>query len=193
MVIEEAGDDGRFGFLRARSGPSNVAYYALAGQREGWKNYRKRERSILYYVRAEGGAPDYFVFADDVEQDAPRWHAWTWHLWSPVAGPENRGWFIIEGPTTVRADRPNADLWIRFLEPSEVTVEQQGIPAQPSVAYAMDHNGMAMRAVAGPCRASGAPRVIASASRDARFGPERVVDGRPSIPRMGISTTRRGP
>jgi hypothetical protein len=48
----------------------------------------------------------------------------------------------------VRAERPNADLWIQFLTPGQVAVEQHGIPSQPSVNYQMDHNARMMRAIA---------------------------------------------
>jgi hypothetical protein len=49
----------------------------------------------------------------------------------------------------VRAERPNADLWIQFLTPKSVAVEQHGIPGQPHVSYEMDHNVQMMRAIAG--------------------------------------------
>jgi hypothetical protein len=149
MVIKEASDDGRFAWMRAESGTSNVAYYALAGQRESYKHYAKRERGILY-VRPADGVPDYFLFVDQVRHadPKPRWHAWTWHLWNSVANPKNAGRFVVESGRAVRAERPNADLWIQFLQPASVAVEQHGVPAQPHVSYRMDHNGLMMRAIA---------------------------------------------
>lgn len=148
MVIEEASHDSNFTFFRARSGPSNVAYYPQAGQRESHTHYDKRERSILY-VRGGKARPDYLVFLDDVKQKEPRWHAWTWHLWDSAANSKNFGRFVGHGANAVRAERPNADLWIQFLASDRVTVEQHKIPSQPSVSYQMDHNARMMRAVAG--------------------------------------------
>ncbi len=147
MIVEEAGNDEHFGFFRARSGFSNVAYYPQAGQRESHTHYDKRERSILY-VRGGKDRADYFVFLDDVRHKEPRWHAWTWHLWNPVVNPKNFGRFVPQGTNAVRGERPNADVWIQFLTPGKVAVEQHGIPSQPAVQYQMDHNAQMMRAVA---------------------------------------------
>jgi hypothetical protein len=159
MVIDQATDDGRFAFFHARSGLSNVAYYPSVGQRESYKHYERRERSVLY-VRGEKNRPDYFVFLDDVRHGEPRWHAWTWHLWDSAANPNNYGRFVPQGPGAVRAERPNADLWIQFLMPGQVAVEQHGIPSQPSVSYQMDHNARMMRAVAGACQPDEAQPVV---------------------------------
>jgi hypothetical protein len=150
MILGETSDDARFAYFRAASGFSNVAYYARPGQRESHKHYQKRDRSVLY-VRPSDGAADYFVFADDVRHvdPKPRWHAWTWHLWDAVANPKNSGRFVAQGDRAVRAERPNADLWIQFLAPAKVAIEEHGVPAQPHVSYEMDHNGRMMRAIAG--------------------------------------------
>lgn len=154
MIIEEAASDEHVAFFRARSGVSNVAYYPLIGQRESYKHYEKRERSVLY-LRGGNGRPDYFIFVDDVQHKEPRWHAWTWHLWNPLGQPKNAGRFIDKygKGAAVRAERPNADLSFQFLAPVDhregMAIEQHGIPGQPSVNYQMDHNVQMMRALAG--------------------------------------------
>lgn len=148
MLIKETRHDAQFTWFRAESGFSNVAYYPQAGQRESYKHYDKCERNVLY-VRGSQQRPDYFVFLDNVQQAEPRWHAWTWHLWNSATGPENYGRFVPKSDRAVRAERPNADLWIEFLVPSRVQIEQHGIPGQPNVQYEMDHNVQMMRAVAG--------------------------------------------
>lgn len=148
MFVEEAGSDAQFGFFKARSGFSNVAYYPSAEQRESHRNYDQRERSALY-VRHTDDCPEYFVFLDEVRQANPRWHAWTWHLWNPVDHPQNSGRFVPQGTNAVRAERPNADLWIQFLTSDRMAFEQHGIPGQPSVSYQMDHNVQMLRAIAG--------------------------------------------
>jgi len=148
MVIKEAQHDPLFTYFRAESGFSNVAYYPQAGQRESHKHYDKRERSVLY-VRGANGRPDYFLFVDNVRQAEPRWHAWTWHLWNSTTGKENFGRFVPQGDRAVRAERPNADLWIEFLTPQRLRFEQHGIPGQPHVQYDMDHNVQMLRAVSG--------------------------------------------
>ena len=162
MVITEADDDGAFACFRAESGFSNVVYYPQVGQRESYRHYEKRERSILYARPDKDAATqDYFVFVDDVRhrEDRPRWYAWTWHVWNSAANPKNFGRFVVLGPDTVRAERPNADLWIRFITPAAVALEQHGIPSQPAVNYQMDHNALMMRAIAGGYEPSGAPPV----------------------------------
>lgn len=151
MVIDQASDEKLFTFFRARSGRSNVAYYPQLGQRESYKHYEKRDRSVLY-VRGDKGRPDYFLFHDEVKHKEPRWHAWTWHLWDAADNAKNFGRFVVQGERAVRAERPNADLWIEFLTPDKVTVEQHKIPSQPSVSYQMDHNARMMRAIAGSPR-----------------------------------------
>lgn len=150
MIIKESYNDERFAYFRAESGFSNVSYYPRPGQRESHTHYDKRERSILY-VRPAGGAPDYFVFSDVVrhKDERPRWHAWTWHLWNHAENPKNYGRFVPLGDNTVRAERPNADLYIKFLTPDKLAFEQHGVPAQPCVAYQMDHHGQMLRAIAG--------------------------------------------
>jgi hypothetical protein len=158
MVIKEARHDARFTWFRAESGFSNVAHYPQAGQRESYRHHEKRERAILY-VRGDAGRPDYFVFVDDVRQAEPRWHAWTWHLWNSTTGKDNTGRFVPQGTRTVRAERPNADLWIEFLSPGRVRFEQHGIPGQPHVQYDMDHNIHMLRAVAGDYAAAEAKPV----------------------------------
>jgi hypothetical protein len=55
MVIKGAGDDKNFAFFRAESGFSNVTYYPLGGQRESYKHYDKRERTVLYVRAPRGG------------------------------------------------------------------------------------------------------------------------------------------
>ena len=158
MILKESYNDDHFAYFRAEAGFSNVAYYPQPGQRECHEHYAKRERSVLY-VRASDGAPDYFLFVDRValKNPEPRWHAWTWHLWNSVSG-KNPGRFVpqseTEVRTDVRAERPNADLWIKFigrsrLDPVELAFEQHGIPSQPHVSYQMDHNGLMLRAIAG--------------------------------------------
>jgi hypothetical protein len=151
LLIKEASDDAHFAYFRAESAFSNVAYYPLAGQRESYKHYDRRDRGVLY-VRGGKDRPDYFVFVDDVRQTEPRWHAWTWHVWNSALGADNYGRFVPQGDRAVRVERPNADLWIEFLSPARVAVEQHGIPSQPFVNYQMDHNAHMMRAVAGGYR-----------------------------------------
>jgi len=150
MIIKESHNDERFAFFRAVSGFSNVAYYPRPGQRESYKHYERRERSILY-VRPSEGIRDYFVFLDHVrhKEDRPRWHAWTWHLWNHQRNPANYGRFVRHSDRAVRAERPNADLWIQFLTPGGLAFEQHGVPAQPCVSYQMDHHGLMLRAIAG--------------------------------------------
>jgi hypothetical protein len=158
MVIKDSRTDGRFTWFRAVSGHSNVAYYPSREQRESWEHYDRRERRVLY-VRPADGEADYFVFADEVrhKDPAPRWHAWTWHLWNSRADATNYGRFTPMGPAAVRAERPNADLWIQFLQPAVVTFEHHGVPAQPAVSYQMDHHGHMLRAIAGRGGRRGAP------------------------------------
>ena len=163
MVIREATDDPWFTFFRAVSGLSNVTYYRQPGQGESYKHYEKRERSVLY-VRGDKTRPDYFLILDDVKEKDPRWHAWTWHLWNSAANPKNYGRFVAQGDNGVRAERPNADLWIQFLTPGNVTVEQHGIPSQPYVSYEMDHNAQMMRAMAGQYQPTDAKPVSISPS-----------------------------
>jgi len=150
MIIKESYNDERFAYFRAESGFSNVAYYPRPGQRESHTHYERRERSVLY-VRPSDGAPDYFVFSDIVrhKDERPRWHAWTWHLWNHAENPKNFGRFVPLGDSAVRAERPNADLYIKFLTPSKLVFEQHGVPAQPCVSYQMDHHGQMLRAIAG--------------------------------------------
>lgn len=150
MIIKESYNDERFAYFRAESGFSNVAYYPRPGQRECHTHYDKRERSILY-VRPTEGTCDYFVFSDIVrhKDPNPRWHAWTWHLWSHAENPKNSGSFDRKGPQALRVKRPNADLFIYFLVPDKLVLEQHGVPAQPCVSYQMDHHGQMLRAIAG--------------------------------------------
>ncbi|HPD13374.1 MAG TPA: hypothetical protein PLE19_00390 [Planctomycetota bacterium] len=150
MIIKESYNDERFAYFRAESGFSNVAYYPRPGQRESHTHYDKRERSILY-VRPADDAPDYFVFSDVVrhKDEKPRWHAWTWHLWNHAENSKNFGRFVPLGDNAVRAERPNADLYIKFLTPDKLAFEQHGVPSQPCVSYQMDHNGQMLRAIAG--------------------------------------------
>ncbi|MGH7173326.1 MAG: hypothetical protein ACRELG_23840, partial [Gemmataceae bacterium] len=172
MVIQEAHDDPQFCFFRAVSGPSNVCYYQEAEQAECYKHYQKRERSVLY-VRGGKDRPDYFVFLDEVRQKEPRWHAWTWHLWNRLGHPKNYGRFVVAGERAVRAERPNADLWIQFLTPERVAVEQHGIPSQPSVHYEMDHNARMMRAIAGGYEATKAKTITVPLSAWGKAGTVR--------------------
>src|SRR5262249_28057459 len=81
MIIKEARNEPLFAYFRAESGFSNVAYYPQPGQRESFKHYEQRQRSVLY-VRGGPGRSDYLLFLDEVKQAEPRWHAWTWHLWN---------------------------------------------------------------------------------------------------------------
>jgi len=150
MILKESYNDDHFAFFRAESGFSNVAYYPQPGQRESYTHYDRRDRSVLY-VYPVHGSPDYFIFSDVVRHkgDAPRWHAWTWHLWNHAANPKNYGRFVPQGESAARAERPNADLWIQFLSPQRLVFEQHGVPAQPCVSYQMDHNGLMLRALAG--------------------------------------------
>ena len=148
MLLTAAWETDHAAFFRACAGPSNVAYYPRFGQLESHKHYDRRERSVLH-VRGGARRHEYFVFLDDVQHGTPRWHAWTWHLWDAVADARNSGRFVTHGDTAVRAERPNADLWIEFLSPQRVTIEQHSIPSQPSVSYEMDHNSRMLRAVAG--------------------------------------------
>ncbi|MCY3019871.1 MAG: hypothetical protein NTW87_12690 [Planctomycetota bacterium] len=162
MIIKEASAEPQFVFFRAEAGYSNVTYYAQAGQRESYQHYAKRERCVLY-ARASGGTGDYFVFVDDVQpkDGRPHWYAWTWHLWNSVANRAgNYGRFVPQGAAAVRAERPNADLWIQFVTPASVAIEQHGIPGQPHVSYQMDHNTQMLRAVAGGYEAADAKTVI---------------------------------
>ena len=163
MVIKEARQEPLFTYFRAEPGFSNVAYYPQAGQRESYKHYEKRDRSVLY-IRGDKSRPDYFLFTDDVRQAEPRWHAWTWHLWNSTTGKANAGRFVPQGARAVRAERPNADLWIEFLTPQRVRFEQHGIPGQPHVQYDMDHNVQMLRAVAGDYAATAARPVVISPS-----------------------------
>src|SRR5262249_25939768 len=71
MVITHARHDRHFSYFETRSGPSNVAYYPQVGQRESYKHYLHRTRRILH-VRGEGQRPDYFLFADNVDQEEDR-------------------------------------------------------------------------------------------------------------------------
>ncbi len=161
MVIKESYNDERFAYFRAESGFSNVAYYPRPGQRESHTHYDKRERSILY-VRPTEGTSDYFVFCDFVrhKDDRPRWHAWTWHLWNHAANPKNFGRFVPLSQNAVRIERPNADLYIFFAGTATgLRFEQHGVPAQPCVAYQMDHNGQMLRAIAGGYRPTDAKPV----------------------------------
>jgi len=163
MILKESASDERFAFFRAVAGFSNVAYYPRPGQRESHTHYERRERSVLY-ARPAAGLRDYFVFVDHVrhKDPTPRWHAWTWHLWNHVANADNYGRFVRHSDRAVRAERPNADLWIQFLEPDGLAFEQHGVPAQPCVSYQMDHHGLMLRALAGGCETApkGAPVVI---------------------------------
>src|SRR5262249_790933 len=145
-------------YLRAQAGPSNVAYYPQRGQRESHLHYQRRERTIVY-VRGGAGKQEYFVFLDRIKHARPAWPAWTSPLSASPTNPANHGHFVAHGPSAVRAERPNADLWIDFLTPSRVTMEQQGIPSQPSVSYVMDHNARMMRAMAGSYTATDATPV----------------------------------
>ncbi len=159
MVIKEARNDGLCAFFRAESGFSNVAHYPQAGQRESFQHYEKRQRRVLY-VRGERDRPDYFLFVDDVRQKEPRWHAWTWHLWNSTTGTGNAGRFVPQGDRAVRAERPNADLWIEFLTPQRLRFEQHGIPGQPHVQYDMDHNVQMLRALAGDYASTDARPIV---------------------------------
>ena len=115
MIIREARNDAAFAYyFRAESGFSNVSYDPQIGQRESYKHYDRRERSVLF-VRGGQGRPDYFLF-DDVRQQAPRWHAWTWHLW-------NSKWFDHYTPTFAGMLEPGltvpfGDGWKKIAFPS---------------------------------------------------------------------------
>jgi len=166
MIIKETQASPQFTFFRAESGYSNVTYYAQAGQRESHQHYAKRERSILY-ARPTQGKQEYFVFVDDVrpKDGKPHWYAWTWHLWNSVANPAaNYGRFLPVGNAAVRAERPNADLWIQFVTPGAVAFEQHGIPGQPMVSYQMDHNTQMLRTIAGGYEAVNAKPVTIPAA-----------------------------
>ena len=159
MLIKDAGDGGAAAYFRATAGPSNVRYYEQKGQRESHTHYLRRDRTIVH-VRGGGRRQEYFLFLDRVAEKKPAWHAWTWHVWNSVDNPANYGRFTPEGENAVRVARPNADLWIRFLTPDRVTIEQHGIASQPAVSYVMDHNAQMMRAIAGPLAATTAKPVI---------------------------------
>jgi len=166
MIIKETQSGPQFTFFRAEPGYSNVTYYAQAGQRESYQHYAKRERSILY-VRPAQGTQEYFVFLDDIRptDGRPRWYAWTWHLWNSVSNPAgNYGRFVPQEGAAVRAERPNADLWIQFVTPGALAFEQHGIPGQPMVSYQMDHNTQMLRALAGGYQAADAQTVTIPAS-----------------------------
>jgi hypothetical protein len=151
MLVKDVRHDANFSYFRAEPGPSDVTHYPQRGQRESHTHYQKRERQVLY-VRGGEDRSDYFVIVDDVRQAEPRWHAWTWHLWNSTTDASNYGRFVPQGPRAVRAERPNADLWIEFISPDAMQFEQHGIPAQPHVSYEMDHNVQMLRAIAGPSR-----------------------------------------
>lgn len=157
MVVKEARHGPAFTWFRAEAGTSNVAFYPKREQRESHTHYTKKERQVLY-SRGAKDRPDYFVFADDVRNADPRWHAWTWHIWNH--SPENEGRFAVQGPRSVRVERPNADLWIEFLTPQTVTFEQQGMPGQPNVSYEMDHHVRKLRAIAGTAAPTDAKKVV---------------------------------
>jgi len=166
MVLQSAFDSPQFAGFRAVSGTSNVKYYPLVAQRESYKNYDQRQREVVY-VRPTAQTRDYFVFVDQVRhrEDQPRWYAWTWHVWSSAANPEkNFGRFVPHGQRAVRAERPNADLWIHFITPDRLAFEQHGIPSQPLVSYQMDHNVQMLRAVAGAYAPTEAPTVVIAPS-----------------------------
>jgi len=181
MIIKDSCDTPQFTLFRAESGFSNVTYYPRPGQRESYEHYDERERSILYLrANANPTTPDYFIFWDKVQHKdrQTHWYAWTWHLWNSVANRENNyGRFLLQGNNAVRAERPNADVWIQFLTPSKVVIEQHGIPSQPSVSYQMDHNAQMMRAIAGGYHPTDAKPVLIPPSAWPEIGVEVTTEG----------------
>lgn len=166
-LIAEAADEGPFAFFHATVGSSTAEYYVQEGQRQSCRHFDRHDRSVLY-VRPAPGASDYFLFADDVQfkDPAPRWHAWTWHVWNDRMFTNSWGRFTPQGANAVRVERPNADLWIQFLDPASMAFEQHGVPSQHRWNFDMDDNAQMLRAMAGgydPAPAGAKPVVLAPA------------------------------
>ncbi|HUS90938.1 MAG TPA: hypothetical protein VM695_03770 [Phycisphaerae bacterium] len=160
MVVKDSWHDEGFSFLHAVSGTSNIRYYRPPGQSDCYRQYRRRDREILY-VRDEPGS-DYFVFLDRVAQDGPRWHGWLWQSWNHVHQNlrANYGRYRVEGDRRVRLERPNADLAIDFVAPQRVAFEVESAPGQPIVSYMYDHNLLTLRALAGGYGPAGAGTLV---------------------------------
>jgi len=133
--------------IQSKSWTSNVTYYKKKEQEESYKQYKVRNRDIIY-VRSDNWdrISDYFIFIDRVEHDKPAWHSFNWHLWN---SPGNEGSYEIISPNTVIGHRPNADVLLVTLSHNKMGYETQGIPSQPIVSYQMDHNSLLLRAIAG--------------------------------------------
>jgi len=159
MVITDSFDSPLVSMIEARSGPSNVKYYPRQGQRISHRAYTERTRSIAYVRSGDRDRIlDYFLFIDRVEQKAPRWHGFNWHIWNQ---PGNEGSYEIRGPATVVARRPNAAVLLTTLSHPQMTYEIQAIPSQPTVAYVFDHNALLLRGIAGESDgAASAPVVL---------------------------------
>jgi len=149
MVVRNSWHDDYLSFVHKESGPSNITYYRPKGRDEYYKNYKRRDRDILY-VRSKPGE-DYFVFVDHLAQKDMRWHGWLWQSWNNVFDNKhgNYGRYQVESANRVRLQRPNADLVLDFVSPKKVAFEIEDAPGQPNTSYMYDHNLITLRALAG--------------------------------------------
>ncbi len=147
MLIYAYYDRDFISMIRSKSWTSNIKYYKKREQEESYKQYKVRNRDIIY-VRSDdwNSISDYFLFIDRVEHDKPAWHSFNWHLWN---SPGNEGSYEIISPNTVIGRRPNADVLLVTLSHNTMGYETQGIPSQPNANYQLDHNALLLRAIAG--------------------------------------------
>ena len=147
MLVTDYFDSDSLSMIKTKSWASNLKYYIRPGQNESYKDYKSRNRDIIY-VRSKDRnlIYDYFLFIDDVEQDQAKWHSFNWHIWN---SPENEGKYEILSPNMAIGRRPKADILLATLSHDKMSYEMQGIPSQPIVSYVMDHNALLLRAIAG--------------------------------------------
>lgn len=175
MLIYESFDSSVASFIRTRSATSNVKYYRRAGQARSYLDYRERTRDIVY-VRSDDrdAVHDYFLFADRVRHNEPKWHSFNWHIWSRSG---NEGNYERIDDRTVVARRPNASLLLATLSHDRVGYEEQAIPSQPNVSYVFDHNARLLRGIAGGVAKVDAPPIVVPAKLWSDAATVRV-DGR---------------
>jgi len=127
-----------FQYLSAEASTSNAYYYRKREQSEAYRHFRELRRDIV----SVGG--QYYVMLDQVETEDPRAHTWVWH----TLNTDHRASISWEGRQAT-VHRPAQDLSIFFVEPQELTFEQDSQPLMPVWYFAWGDLGQALLARAG--------------------------------------------